>query len=219
MKKLAVSLSVIALIGSGLAISSFATNEQTDIFHSLKAKLNDINSSPETKFAQVENEDITNKEFQIYKAYMNANQKLNNIDEKLSDTDLLKDLVIDKLLVQEAEKQGVAVSLEKAKEHSQEMRKTLESTTDEKAKEFQKNVINVTDLSEDEYWESHAPEAYRNQLSIQNLIEKLVQDEILPNATNDLEAFNEAYKKYTDELYENHSEEVKIFTNEIQLNN
>jgi hypothetical protein len=217
MKKLAISLSVAALVGSALAFSSFATDEQTDIFRSLKAELADINSTKEISFAQVENEDITNKEFQIYKAYMNANQKLNNIQRKLSDSELLKDLVIDKLLVQEAEKQGVAVSLKEAEVHSQEMRKILESTTDEKAKDFQKNVIEVTGLSEEEYWEKHAPSAYRNQLSIQNLIEKLVRDGILPNAAEDPDSFDKAYQNYKEDLYASHSKKVKIFTDEIQL--
>ncbi|QQE73580.1 hypothetical protein KDJ56_16985 [Brevibacillus composti] len=217
MKKLAISLSVVALVGSALAFSSFATDEQTDIFRSLKAELMDINATKEMSLAQVENEDITNKEFQIYKAYMNANLKLNNIQGKLSDSELLKDLVIDKLLVQEAENQGVAVSLKDAEVHSQEMRKILENTDDEKAKDFQKNVIEVTGLSEEEYWKKHAPNAYRNQLSIENLIEKLVQDGVLPNATEDPDSFDKAYRNYKEDLYESHSKNVKIFTDEIQL--
>lgn len=152
MKKLSISLSLLTVLGSALAISSFATNEQTEVFKSLKEEIVNIKSTKESTLVQVENESITDKEFKIYKAYMKANQKLNKASNEISDNDLLTELVMDELLVQEAENQGVSVSLNTAKEYSIKMKEILENA-DEKSKEFQRNAIEVTGLSEDKYWE------------------------------------------------------------------
>ncbi|MGF9823501.1 hypothetical protein ABE430_25560, partial [Brevibacillus agri] len=159
---------------------------------------------------------ITDKEFKIYKAYMKANQKLNKASNEISDNDLLTELVMDELLVQEAENQGVSVSLNTAKEYSIKMKEILENA-DEKSKEFQRNAIEVTGLSEDKYWEEYAPDMYRKQLSTSNLVEKLVKDGVLPNAIDNLDDFNKAFEKYKKELYKKASKKVKVLNDEVQL--
>lgn|GEM_PF-1455512 len=216
MKKLVISLSAVVLACSAWVFYSFATEEKSDIFRSLSAELKEIQATKDRYIAQVEHIGITSGEFQTYKAYMRANQQLNNRKDELSDSELLKDLIIEKLLLLEAEKQGVAVSLEQARAYSDEMRHILESTADEKAKAFQQQVIALTGLREDEYWEKHAPEAYKSQLSIEHLLNKLVQDGVLPNASGDPESFQTAWKSYKDKLYESRSEQVKIFIDDIQ---
>ncbi|EJL43557.1 SurA N-terminal domain-containing protein [Brevibacillus agri] len=216
MKKLSISLSLLTVLGSALAISSFATNEQTEVFKSLKEEIVNIKSTKESTLVQVENESITDKEFKIYKAYMKANQKLNKASNEISDNDLLTELVMDELLVQEAENQGVSVSLNTAKEYSIKMKEILENA-DEKSKEFQRNAIEVTGLSEDKYWEEYAPDMYRKQLSTSNLVEKLVKDGVLPNAIDNLDDFNKAFEKYKKELYKKASKKVKVLNDEVQL--
>ncbi|MGF9826094.1 hypothetical protein ABE430_27045 [Brevibacillus agri] len=59
MKKLSISLSLLTVLGSALAISSFATNEQTEVFKSLKEEIVNIKSTKESTLVQVENESIT----------------------------------------------------------------------------------------------------------------------------------------------------------------
>lgn len=216
MKKLSISLSLLTVLGSALAISSFATDEQTEVFKSLKEEVVNIKSTKESTLVQVENESITDKEFKTYKAYMKANQKLNKASNEISDNDLLTELVMDELLVQEAENQGVSVSLNTAKEYSMKMKGILENA-DEKSKEFQRNAIEVTGLSEDKYWEEYAPQMYRKQLSTSNLVEKLVKDGVLPNAVDNLDDFNKAFEKYKKELYKKASKKVKVLNDEVQL--
>lgn len=78
-------------------------------------------------------------------------------------------------MLQLANEQGVAASLEDGIERAKELRKTLE-TQPRQVQEQQLRILDTMGISEDQYWEDYSPPEYRDMLSIERLVNKLTTD-------------------------------------------
>lgn len=91
------------------------------------------------------------------------------------DATLLKEMATQELMLQLANEQGVAASLEDGIERAKELRKTLE-TQPRQVQEQQLRILDTMGISEDQYWEDYSPPEYRDMLSIERLVNKLTTD-------------------------------------------
>lgn len=198
------------------AIPVFA-GDYDAIFSQLKNTLDHINKQENHDIARVGSETITNKEFNVFKAYKETNLKLNGLNSKFNESELLKEFIINKLIIKKAKEENVFVSLNEAKKHAQEMRKLLEESGDKKAQQFQQKMIALTGLSEDEYWTQYAPLQYQDHLSEMNLINKLIKEGVLPDTENNDE-FLKAYEKYREGLYHAEKKNISILDKNIKIN-
>lgn len=200
MKKIILALTLTVVLGISLTVPLFGSDRYSGIFNSLKNELVHIESNDtENILVQIEQEVITRKDFKTFQAYVKANQQLHGRNTPLSDQEIMKELILEKLLVMEAEKEGVAVDLAEAKAYAQIMRVLL-AQQDQEVQDFQRHVIELSGRSEKEYWEEYAPELYRQQLSVMNLLNKLIAEEKLPTTASDPEADQEAFERYKERL-------------------
>lgn len=91
------------------------------------------------------------------------------------DSTLLKEMATKELMLQLANEQGVAASLEDGIQRAKELRKTLE-TQPRQVKEQHLRILDMMGISEDQYWEDYSPPEYRDMLSIERLVNKLTTD-------------------------------------------
>lgn len=91
------------------------------------------------------------------------------------DATLLKEMATQELMLQLANEQGVAASLEDGIERAKELRKTLE-TQPRQVQEQHLRIVDTMGISEDQYWEDYSPPEYRDMLSIERLVNKLTTD-------------------------------------------
>lgn len=91
------------------------------------------------------------------------------------DATLLKEMATKELMLQLANEQGVAASLEDGILRAKELRKTLE-TQPRQVQEQHLRILDTMGISEDQYWEDYSPPEYRDMLSIERLVNKLTTD-------------------------------------------
>lgn len=91
------------------------------------------------------------------------------------DGTLLKEMATKELMLQLANEQGVAASLEDGIQRAKELRKTLE-TQPRQVQEQHLRILDTMGISEDQYWEDYSPPKYRDMLSIERLVNKLTTD-------------------------------------------
>lgn len=91
------------------------------------------------------------------------------------DATLLKEMAMKELMLQLANEQGVAASLEDGIQRAKELRKTLE-TQPRQVQEQHLRILDTMGISEDQYWEDYSPPEYRDMLSIERLVNKLTTD-------------------------------------------
>lgn len=91
------------------------------------------------------------------------------------DATLLKEMATKELMLQLANEQGVAASLEDGIQRAKELRKTLE-TQPRQVQEQHLRILDTMGISEDQYWEDYSPLEYRDMLSIERLVKKLTTD-------------------------------------------
>lgn len=217
MKKILIGLSALLCLTAIIVIPSFANDSKDEIFKELKDNLQNVQNTNEKDISiiQVGDTVVTNKEFNKFKVYMEANKKLNNADTNLSDEYLWQQYIKDILLFEEAKANKQIVSLEKAKEYSLQMKNILDQAKPE-AKAFQQKIIEATGLDEDTYWLSYAPEQYQEKLSIDNLIQSKIQDGTFTNS-NDPEVFSKEMDQYISDLKS--KIKIKVLSNDFNINN
>lgn len=128
--------------------------------------------------------------------------------DNLTDRQALDILVERDLLFQEAEKQGLALSLQEAKEYAKEQRKIIESSGQDEKKVID-NIIRKLGVSYEKYWEEEAPKGYMRAISqsnMKNSIRDEIRDDILKNHPG---LSNEEVQKIFDEMYREKIEELK----------
>ncbi|MGE7824799.1 hypothetical protein [Paenibacillus sp. NPDC093718] len=91
------------------------------------------------------------------------------------DAALLKEMATKELMLQLANEQGVAASLEDGIQRAKELRKTLESQP-RQVQEQHLRILDTMGISEDQYWEDYSPPEYRDMLSIERFVNKLTTD-------------------------------------------
>lgn len=217
MKKAMVGLALTVVLGISLTVPLSGSARYSEIFHSVKQTLQLIEANDsEDILVQIEQEVITSKDFKTFQAYVKANQQLHGLDTTLSDQEIMKELILEKLLVMEAEKEGVAVDLAEAKAYAQKMRELL-AQQDQEVQDFQRHVIELSGRSEEEYWEEYAPELYRQQLSVMNLLNKLVAEAKLPASSSDSDAVQEAFERYKERLLKERAAHISYFDERFRI--
>jgi len=98
----------------------------------------------------------------------------------------LRKVIEDKALLSEAVKRGFLASEDEARQYAQEQRAILESPqVAPEDKEFFHEFLKSQGLSEEEYWEKMAPQAYRTVLSMNRLKESFRESVIVPPPTSE----------------------------------
>lgn len=87
------------------------------------------------------------------------------------DSALLKEMATKELMLQLADEQGVAASLEDGIQRAKELRKTLQ-TQPQQVQEQHTRILDTMGISEDQYWEDYSPPEYRDMLSIERFMNK-----------------------------------------------
>lgn len=91
------------------------------------------------------------------------------------DSVLLIEMATKELMIQLADEQGVAASLDDGIQRAKELRKTLQ-TQPQQVQEQHTRILDTMGISEDQYWEDYSPPEYRDMLSIERLVNKLTTD-------------------------------------------
>jgi hypothetical protein len=164
--------------------------------------------------AQVGEDIILIKDIQSYKQ---------NSSEKLTDKQVLDILVEKDLLFQEAQKEGVALSLQEAKQYASEQREIIESSGEE-GKKAMDEITKKLGVDYEKYWKDDAPKGYMRAISqsnMKNKIKKEIQKKILESYSGlnneDVEKlFNEMYAKKIEELKEKYKVKYYIDQGTVQ---
>ncbi|WP_339192929.1 hypothetical protein [Paenibacillus sp. FSL W8-1287] len=91
------------------------------------------------------------------------------------DSTLLKEMATKELMLQLADDEGVAASLQDGVKRARQLRKTLESQP-RQVQEQHLRMLDTMGISEDQYWEDYSPPEYRDMLSIERLVNKLTTE-------------------------------------------
>lgn len=216
--KITFVISVICVAATVSAISAFAGDNYDESFSALKTKLTQNKAYDDEIIVQVGNDTISRKTLEDFRAHKEAEKKLsNNPSISLKDGDLLEELITEKLLLQKANELNVGATLEDAKREALRVQEIL-AMQPQDAKDMQARIIKLTGLSEEKYWSEYAPIQYQIQLSLENLLTKLIHDGILPSGKdpNELGRKNLEYRK---DLYKTSlGNKVKIVNKSITLN-
>jgi len=98
----------------------------------------------------------------------------------------LRKVIEDTALLSEAVKRGFLASEDEARKYAQEQRALLDSPQlAPESKEFYYELLKSQGLSEEEYWEKMAPQAYRNVLAMNRLGESFKQSVNVPPPTSE----------------------------------
>lgn len=221
MKKRQIALVVAGFIFVAVAtsFSVFAGDKYLGPFSSLKPKLTANKAFEKEIIVQVGNEFITKRTLEDFRAYKELEKQLsNNPSISLKDNDLLEELITEKLLLQKAKEEKVEASLEDGKKEAARLRELLAKQPQE-ARDMQARVIESTGLSEEAYWNEYAPKQYQDQLTVTNLVNKLIRDGVL-TVTKDPNEFGQKYREYRKQLYRmSLGDKVKVLDKNIVLNN
>ncbi|MCM3261179.1 hypothetical protein M3664_25665 [Paenibacillus lautus] len=79
------------------------------------------------------------------------------------------------LMLQLADEEGVAASLEDGAQRARQLRETLESQP-RQVQEQHLRMLDAMGVSEDQYWEDYSPPEYRDMLSIERFMNKLTTE-------------------------------------------
>jgi hypothetical protein len=114
------------------------------------------------------------KEFVLYKANIEGIAKINGVSFRKTNMEILDEILGNKLFYQYAVDQGYTVSMKEIEDRIAEMKHALiVSDHPKEAKEFIAYVINLTGLTEEEYWKSpEVIQAFREELIENKLFKK-----------------------------------------------
>jgi hypothetical protein len=210
MKKRKFIISIIALatllISSAIYAYSIVPKEEIqNSFSNLKEKLEN-----QEDFVLVSGDgfQITAKRFIFYKENKKMLNEIQNINDIPSDIDLLNELIKTELLVQYAKDEGLKVSDEEITDAIEFERKVLQDPNltgeeNEIVKEIMKNRIEMTGLSEKEFWNS---KEIREQYGKHILIGKLYSHLLTKGEIEDIQDF----QKFQDKLLEARSDSYTV---------
>ncbi|WP_139489920.1 hypothetical protein [Brevibacillus dissolubilis] len=214
MKRLLILIGL-AAIAVAIAFPSFATEQKTEIIRDVKAGLNLPEQQENPVILQIGSETVTQKEFQTFKEYLIANQKLTKSSATVTDEYVLKEYICDLLLYEKAEESGVVVDFAEAQQYAKEMRALIEKSDDE-TKRIQDKVIDATGLDTETYWNTYAPKMYQQQLSIEKLITQLSEQGMLATGS-DPNTLKKAYEAYREELYRAAKPTIQILQTDLEI--
>ncbi|MVO99659.1 hypothetical protein [Paenibacillus lutrae] len=171
----------------------------------LKTQLAPSKKETSDPLVQVGDYTISKVDLENYKAIkksaasMFGQQLTDHIDENL----LLKEIVMEKVILAEAKKQQVTVSLEEGKQEAERLKQLL-SQQPADVQAVQKQLIDTYGVSEEKYWNEIAPKQYQELLINQKLIKKWIENKILTQLTdtNQQETFSQTLEAHKEKLYQ-----------------
>lgn len=182
------------LIISTIVISSTGIMIANDPFHNIKLKIEENNRLTEASIAEVGGVIITNTDIENYKAFASA-----NTNAVMTDSDILKELIIEELLLQKAKQENVYVSIEDGIEEANKLRDLLKQQPP-LIQETHDRLMETMGVSEVEYWNNIAPKEYQKILSIQNLLDLIIIEKQTDSSNPNL--INQLVKDYRESLYQ-----------------
>ncbi|KEQ23439.1 hypothetical protein [Paenibacillus tyrfis] len=198
--KMTLLVAVVCVSAAVSSLSVFASDKFSEPFSKVETNLTKNKAYANEKLVQVGNDYVSKKELLDFKANKEFEMSLsNNPSLSLKEGDLLEELVTEKLLLQKAKELNVEATIEDGKKEAFRVKDILEKQNKD-VQDFQKRVIALTGLSEEEYWKSYAPKLYQEQLTQANLLLKLQKDGVL-SVDEDLNKFGEKYREYRKGLY------------------
>lgn len=188
------------------------------LFPGLTTSLTANEALAEGNIVQVGSEFISRKELEEFRAYKEWETELNDSAASFEDSDLLGQMIIEKLLLQKARELKVEASVKEARKEAARVKKILEQQGSGEAREFHARNIKTTGLTEKQYWNKYIVKEYRNQLTLGNLLKKLITDGQL-YAGSDPNELMRSYMEYRDKLYtEALGSKVRSLDSTITLN-
>lgn len=216
-KKITLLAAAICITAAVTSISALATDKFSEPFSMLQTKLVQNKNFANDNIVQVGDLFITKKNLEDFKAYKGLEFNLNNSQISLKDSDLLEELIIEKLILLKAQEYNVVASLDDGKKEAAQAREIL-SKQPQEDQAMQDRFIATTGLTKDEYWNNYAPKQYQDQRSAVNLLNKLTGDGVL-TVGKDLNEFGKKYREYRKALYQSSLEsKIKVIDKNITLN-
>lgn len=216
-KRILIGALIVGIFTVGtVTISSSASDRFTQPFADLKTSLEKNKPLKDEVIVKVGRASITRKNLEDLRSQKKIQMEISGQKVSLDDKDLLEKLITDELLLQKAEELHVAASLEDGKKRAMEAREILKQSPE--AQVVQQKIIESLGLTEDQYWNDHAPAQYQKLQSISNAIDKLVELGQIPDS-QDPNIYGQNVQKFKKELYENAltSKVVRVESKDISL--
>jgi hypothetical protein len=168
----ALTLAVI-ITGSVLYANNVPSVDEmfVDIDHQVK-------EAPDRIIAQGPDFEIYSKDFALFKANLAFSEKMNNVTIDMTDKDIIHEMIKEALVVNLAREEGLFVSKQEITDYITHLRELLDDPEHDPAmKQIRDNLVKMSGLSEDEYWESEElAQKYEKALLIQKFVRKLAEE-------------------------------------------
>ncbi|MGG4034311.1 hypothetical protein ABEV74_11510 [Paenibacillus cisolokensis] len=174
-------------------LSTSAIDPFTSTTDDIKKELEENKGIEKKALVMVGETPITTIDLANYKSY----KKVDNV--KSSDEELLKELVIEELFLQLAKEKNVYATFEQGMAEAKKNRQILESQS-QQVQDVQQKFIELTGLTEEQYWTDLAPKEYQKLISMQNLVKKLVEVGELKQS-EDPNEFGKELREYKEKLF------------------
>ncbi|UHA75614.1 hypothetical protein [Paenibacillus sp. 481] len=204
-------LVVSSIAALSILIGSFAgaTDPLTTVSSQVNVEIRAINSNQPIDLVKIGDVLITNNDLQSLKAYKKLEEK-----PVPSDSELLKEIIIDELYLLKAKEEGVYVSLEDGKREAERLRAVLNAQPSN-VQEVQKKILIAMGKSDDEYWSDFAPVEYQKLLSRQNLTNKLMETNVLDESLQ-YEDFSKKLQEYKNNMFNSEfNTKVQVLNHEL----
>jgi hypothetical protein len=174
-KRILISIAICIAIFPTAGYSYYNDYSISDLFAEIKLKMEHPPIDNNQVLVTYKSENyIIAKEFVLYKANMEGIAKINGVSFHKTNKEILDEILGNKLFYQYAVDQGYTVSMKEIEDHIEEMRHALfVSDKQQEVKEFIAHIVNLTGLTEEEYWKS--PEV------IQAFRELLIENKLFKN--------------------------------------
>lgn len=206
-KKLVLIPSLLLLIITLVSIPVFAGDQINQELSKLIQQFSDNTKKDNSVIVMVGDQTITQHEFDNIKAVHATNSRMSN-NSAPDDDEILKSLIIDRLLIDLAREKGIYVSDHEITDHIRDLRKTLKEQSEE-VNRFQQEVIKLTGLDEEAYWTEYAPAKYKDLLIKEKLYQILLEEGSLPN-TKDPAEFESSAMDFRTKIYEDGISQGKV---------
>lgn len=189
--------------------SSVSSKEKEIIANTFNSIQNEINQDLKNKNIAIgKGFDITYERFIFYKKNIEMVNALSKMTNYLTDEELLNNLLTKDFAIQEAKNLGITVTkseIEESIKFQKELLNNPEIKGDSKelVQEIMKKRIEITGLTEDEFWESDiVKNGYEDALYLDKLYSQLLSIGEVENM--------EEFSNYQDNLFNLHKKSVEI---------
>lgn len=189
-------IGTLVMVNSSEVTKSSPEKTDEDAFTQLEQDHQRVKNEPSKPYLKINNKVYTNKEFHTFKEVSDLIQRMNGKHPQRNEQ-VKENFIKDKLLQQQAAKENLMVSRDEAKEYTEKMRRNFDESANTQTKESYHNYLSSVGITEDDYWNQYAVEAYQEALSIIK-VKKQFMDRLI--TTENSEDMNAAWEKYQQEL-------------------